>query len=123
MQFTGFEISVKPARKFTKAIAEFPDVLSWFGLLDLLQPRTIQADHQINEGGEGQAYMLETLCMPSSSAATTAGESLWAIEKCRHFILRCYTSQLTIRRSKPLVKIFGLLEHTITFLYYLTIIH
>ncbi len=60
VQFAGFEISmstVKPARKFTKAIAEFPtpsDVRSWFGLVnqvayrattmapfrDLLQPST-----------------------------------------------------------------------------------
>ena len=35
---------VKPARKFTKAIAEFPDVCSWFGLLQPSNTRTLRVE-------------------------------------------------------------------------------
>ena len=53
VQFVGFEIgltTVKPARKFTKAIAEFPiptsttDVCSWFGLVNQVAYSFSRAD-------------------------------------------------------------------------------
>ncbi len=53
VQFAGFEIgltTVKPARKFTKAIAEFPiptsttDVRSWFGLVNQVAYTFSRAD-------------------------------------------------------------------------------
>ena len=53
VQFAGFEIgltTVKPARKFTKAIAKFPiptsttDVRSWFGLVNHVAYSYSQAD-------------------------------------------------------------------------------